>query len=222
MIAPTFRITEIEPGIYLAMFDHRRDVTQSMMRLQEYYEGVSDNIRGKYFSLEDFLHHFTTEDGIFEYTSTWSGFNVPGHIVEEWYTLFYKTDGLTKKEQLLFDNINTIKKSSDKWYLIATSSADKNNRVVEHEVAHGRYYLHDSYKLACDNIISNLDTELYEHFKHVLMNMGYNEYVINDEIQAYFSTSKISELKEWFGTYIDWKSITKKFRKIYKKGVIYE
>lgn len=211
-------IVEIEPGVFYAQFDNQKDLGHCLMRLQEYYEGVSDDIRGKYFTLEEFLHHFTADDGVFDYTHTWRGFNVPGHVVEEWFDLFANSDqGLTDKERQFTNRLLDAKKGSDKWYLIATRKGSDELAVVNHEIAHARYYLDDLYFTNCNRLITEIPRAEFDHMCESLTKMGYTDKVLLDEVQAYLSTSKKPELKHWFGklspeTY----NVVNKFRNLFK------
>ena len=221
-----FTITEVEHRVYHVEFETQRDLAHTMMRLQEYYEGVDDNIRGNYFTLEEFYHHFTNEDGHFEYTKIWSGFNVPGHIVTEWFDLFSNRDRLTFKERQLFIELfQHVNDTSKRWYLIATASTStKHVDVVKHEVAHARYYLSNEYRNECDKLVEEIDATEREAMRSNLMQMGYTTHVIKDEIQAYLSTSKKPELRLFFGKLSPaTMSLVEKFRTHFKsKKIIYE
>lgn len=215
-----FTITEIEPRVFHVEFDNQRDLAHTMMRLQEYYEGADDAIRGQYFTLEEFYHHFTKEDGHFEYTNIWSGFNVPGHIVMNWFDLFYVKDRLTKKENQLITKLFELIDPNDRaarWYLIATSKMNEYGYVVKHELAHARYYLSSEYRKECDTLVEKIDEVEREFMGNTLMHMGYTKHVIKDEIQAYMSTSKKPELRHWFGKLgPETMSLVDKFRKNFK------
>ena len=213
-------ITEIEPRVYHAEFKNQRDLAQSMMRLQEYYESISDEICGQYFTLEEFYHHFTNEDGEFEYTNIWTGFNVPGHIIMQWHSLFAPRDGLTNKENQLFARLFQLIKDSDniRWYLIATSKSDHEHKnAIKHEIAHARYYLNDNYRNKCLELIKEIHDTDYVAIRDLLISMGYSDHVIDDEIQAYMSTGKKADIRRWFSNNrTDINDLINRFRKNFK------
>jgi hypothetical protein len=193
-----FDIEVPETDTYHLRFDNQRDLAQSMMRLQEYYEGASELIRGKYFTLEQFMHHFTDADGDFQYTSIWAGFNVPGNVVDEWRDLFAARDGLTNKEQQIMQRLDQIKDPSKPWYLIATSD-QKDGATLRHEIAHARYHLSSTYRESCRSLIHRINKRDLARMHRWLIRMGYCEEVLDDETQAYLSTSSDAELKSRLG-----------------------
>lgn len=195
----SFKLLTPMEDVYHLRYANQRDLTQSMMRLQEYYEGVSKDIRGRYFTLEQFLHQFTDADGGFYYTQIWGGFNVPGEVVERWAALFKPKDGLTDKENQLLDAIMRRRKGkSGKWYLIATSG-ERDQRTLNHELAHARYYLDSDYRSRCDALTAEMPKRSRKRMEKVLLKMGYNTEVLPDEIQAYLSTSTPKDLSDRFG-----------------------
>ena len=62
-----------------------------------------------------------------------------------------------------------------------------NQDDLNHEIAHGLYYLNKKYKKEMDSLI-NPRTNFYKNFKIELQLMEYSDDVIKDEIQAYCST----------------------------------
>lgn len=215
-----FEILVPEPNVYHVVFDNQRDLAMSMMRLQEYYEGPCDEIRGNYFTMEQFLHYFTDERGEFGYIHQWSGFNVPGHIVEEWMDLFTRDTILMGKEQQMHEAISALRGTSTaKWYLIATTGK-LDSRTVKHEMAHARYYLSEDYRTACDQLVTGMDPRDREMMSRALLDMGYNAVVIQDEIQAYLGTSSAGELDIWFDELTPrTRTVARKLRKLCKDHV---
>lgn len=210
-------VDQLEPDTYQLVFKNQRDLAQSMMRLQEYYEGASDEIRGQYFTLEQFLHHFTDTNGQFNYTHTWSGFNVPGAVVERWYRLFRERDGLTHKEQQLMATLIQARGGAhENWYLIAAT--DGARQTIKHELAHARYYLKEDYRTKCDELTAQLPSKDRKMMRQMLIKMGYADEVIPDEIQAYLATSTRSDLDRWFKPFSeDSAAIIKQFRQLFKE-----
>jgi hypothetical protein len=188
------------------------------MRLQEFYESDNDNLKNKYFTFEDFIHHFTNENGVFNYTSIWSGFNVPSNIITEWYNMFSKQkEGLTNKETQVFDKLfEKTKNINNKWYLIATAKNNSKN-IIRHEIAHGRFSTNELYKNKCLELISKIDVNDYLVINQSLAAMGYREEFFNDEIQAYLSTLSKQDIKIFFGKLCkQTHNIIKEFKLLYK------
>lgn len=218
--AMQFTITELELNTFHVEFDNQRDLVHSMMRLQEFYEGVDDTIRGNYFTLEEFMHHFTTEQCEFKYAETWSGFNVPGATVDEWYRVFSsESAGLTEKETQLMKALFQRKQRQGLWYLIATARRKDSATIIKHELAHARYYLNESYRNACMVTIGLIDPFELEYMRKCLIDIGYVTHVVDDEIQAYLSTSKKPELKFWFGKLSpEMLKLVDEFRRCFKRA----
>lgn len=193
------RVVKPEDGVYHLVFANQRDLAQSMMRLQEYYEGPSNEIRGQYFSLEQFLHHYTHDNGQFSYTDVWGGFNVPGDIADEWHEMF-SIRGLTHKEKQMIDAAIKARGAEKRWYLIATAEGGDGS-TIDHEIAHARYYLRKDYREAVDDIIEDMHPQDRENMEVGLTSMGYCKEVLPDEIQAYLITSGKKDLQLRFGKF---------------------
>jgi hypothetical protein len=216
-----FTISEIESGIFHIQFENQRDLCQSMMRLQEFYEGVDPAIKGQYFTLEEFMHHFTKENGEFLYTKIWSGFNVPGNVVIDWVTLFSAhPQGLTAKEHQIFNKLFLIVDSSNPWYLIATANNNPKN-IIRHEIAHGRFSINEAYNKACLGLLSEINQDDKLAMINSLRSMAYGSDFVDDEIQAYLSTSSNKEIEFWFGKLKpETKEVINKFKKLYKTKIV--
>ena len=203
MNSPTIR--EIVPKVYCLTYDTRYNLCMSFVRIQEFYE--SQRFKGKYFTLEDFMDYWSLEfgNGSFDYPSRWSGFNFPGKVLDNWISLF-TVSNLRDKENILVNKILRKSKFDLKdIYVIGTHKDNKTkerNDIIEHELAHAMYCIYPKYKQSCDKLISTLKSTKWGMVKYVqtagrLKDMGYCDDVIDDEIQAYWSTgnSKDSLLK---------------------------
>lgn len=216
-------VSEIFPKCIHLHFETQYEVTSTMMRLQEFYESPYENIRSKKFPVEEYMDTYAKEMGNFTYNVDWTGFNIPGNTVDE----FFETFGdLLEKEKHLQKIITTAKKKAkitdDHFYLIA-SYADKieGKDVLKHELAHAMYYLDTKYSGEMDDTIMDIpEDELGLLFKG-LISQGYTKEVVLDEIQAYFSTSDMVQLcKDFVTEELPWKRILKCkqiFNKYYSK-----
>ena len=204
---------EIFPNLYHIAMDNQYELTSTFLRLQEFYESPYENIKGRYFSLEEYMDSYAKDQGNFTYTEDWNGFNVPGNIVVNFFTLYsYR---LLKKEINLFKLLIDIIPNffSGNFYLIGTH---KNvNDLIDHEMAHGMFYLKEEYKK--ETLILNKENHHYSPLKDKLCEYGYCDEVIEDEIQAYMGTSSISYLRKKFKNIEFDKEIIKKYRKLFKR-----
>lgn len=180
----------------------------TMGRPEEFYESGHKHLRNKIFTLEQFIETFTNDDGDVSYYKSWSGFNIPGNKLQEFFTYF----SLTKREDALRKLINRTVKKGD-YYVIATKAAD--DLTIAHELIHAHYYLNLEYRRAAQKLVKELDKKIYTVIEKKLLEMGYAQAVIVDEINAYMSTSPASYMKKRFGLVLD-KSKYDPFRKLAK------
>lgn len=66
--------------------------------------------------------------------------------------------------------------------------AVKNSNALNHEIAHGLFYLHPEYKKEMVKLVKNLPVSIKTEMKATLKKLGYTPKVYVDEMQAYMST----------------------------------
>jgi len=189
------KLEKMTDGIYHIYGKDQYEITSTFMRLQEFYESSLRGIRGGYFTLEHYMDSYAKRFGNFTYNSDWVGFNVPGNVVRKFFTVF-EAD-LLDKEELLYQEIEEMIESNDKFYLIGTY---QDGAVVDHELAHAFYYLDIKYKKAMNAITNSLSAKVRKDMFAVITNDGYCKQVLPDELQAYCSTSTMVELTKQFDT----------------------
>ena len=175
--------------LYLT-FPTQKDLTFTMCRPQEFYECNSNKLRGKNFTFEELVDHYTDELGYLTYFSYWSGFNLPSHILEQ----FFNTFELTEREQKL----RTVTKEykNKPYYVIATKKDDV--ETLRHELVHAHYYLNPVYKQEANTLVKHMRPELRKDLAKILKELGYSQNVMIDEINAYMSTSGTKYLRNDF------------------------
>lgn len=179
-------------------FDTQYEVCSTFVRLQEFYESPFGNIRGKVFTLDEFMDTYArNNEGVFSYFEDWAGFNVPGSAIVDFVG---KYNHLRLKEKFLIDCVrDVVGLDSTDFYLIGTYINEKGESAIEHEVAHAFYYLDNKYRETCDEIFMMLPAITRAKISLRLLEIGYTESVIKDEAQAYFATSDIEYLVKLFG-----------------------
>lgn len=170
------------------MFSSQKELTMTMCRPQEYYECNSTKLRGKVFTFEEFIDHYVRDDGYFDYFNFWSGFNIPGYVLEEFFSRFTPTDREKELRKV------TRKFKNKMYYVIAAISEDK--RTIRHELVHAYYYLDPVYKQNVDVIIRHMRKNVRTSMTKELKSWGYASHVMNDEINAYITTSTHKYLTE--------------------------
>jgi len=193
------RIRNPYDGMYHAKFPSRYECAATFLRLQEFYESPFKGFYRTYFTLEEYMDRYAKENGNFTYTTDWEGFNVPGNIVRK----FFKNSSpfwrdMLCKETILYNNMVGVITSKKKFYLIGTSDEDGHD-AVDHEYAHGFWYLNKNYKADQQYLLHRLSGRTRTHLEKCLLKRGYNESVVEDEMQAYLSTATSKDLEKLFG-----------------------
>ena len=181
--------------LLLFTFKTQKEITMTFFRMEEYYESPLKGLFRNHFTVWDFLNESMDEKGNINYFSKWIGFNIPGNHILDWIELHLFS--LTPKEEEVIRHINNKIDVSKPFYIIAAN--EKNTNVMDHEIAHALYYLNPVYKVDMDSLTHSAELHFPENFKRLrryLKDLGYNEKVYNDEIQAYLATEKKSRLKD--------------------------
>ena len=173
----------IAKNIFLLVFDNQREITKTFLRFQEFYE--SPKFKGKIFSLDDFKKWYIVDSpqgkktGKFTYYSDWNGFNIPSSVLKPFYS--GKFNPLTLREKKI---LKIFSKRKDKFYIIGVHRESKNIKIfLQHEIAHGLFFVDDNYRKEVLSVISKFDTKLIE--EELVEKAGYHQEVLLDEIQAY-------------------------------------
>jgi hypothetical protein len=195
-----YTIKEIRKNVLQIEADTQYEIASMFLRPQEYYESPFENIYRNVFTLDEYMDTYAKKNGAFTYYTDWNGFNIPGNILNEFYTKFQYI--LNKKEIELYNLIKSlVNVDKDKYYVIGTCKSSP--VAIKHEVAHAYWYLYSSYKKSMKEIIYNSDEQIISKIEDHLLNMGYKGSMIYDEIQAYLSTG----FKHWLLEHIEWRKI---------------
>jgi hypothetical protein len=188
---------EFDERILHINFTTQHELCATMLRMQEFYESPYTNINGKFFTLKEYKTTCRDDTGIFDYYTAWSGFNIPGYIVIDFYRKFYPH--YYKRELKIYAAIqNFIENYSDNFYIIATFGGADDTSTRDHELAHAMYYLESEYRDNCNDILKQMSLDDLVHVSEKILSMGYNESVLFDEIQAYLSTDSLDQLNKRF------------------------
>ncbi len=209
-----FQLKKICTGIYLLSFDNHVELCSHFIRFQEMYESPSSKFRSKSFELIDYITWYTkknAKDDKFTYFDDWSGFNIPLKVITEWKQL----SDTNNYDRFMLSIAEKIERDAgtDSVYLIGCKSGDET--AVEHEIAHGLYYTDGDYRNEMTELIESLPLNLFKKCCNSLKKMGYDDSVLPDEVQAYFSTGLPSDFPRVDSKYTD--SFIKLFKKYIKK-----
>jgi len=180
-----YKIKEVKPHIFSVVIEDNYDRAMTFCRVQEYYESPNPKFRGKSFNMWDYIKWYSKEYGKgFTYASDWSGFNIPLEVAYNCYDKNY--DMYTPYDEVMekiTHQIYEMNGDSCDGYIIG--SENTKGDTFQHEVCHGLYHTNKVYKKLAKKNIKLLKKEHYEEFKKNLLDMGYTNKVIDDEIQAY-------------------------------------
>ena len=88
------RLEILGDNIYHFVYPNQYLLCSTHIRLQEFFESPFKEIKGKYFTLEQYMDRYAAEYGNFTYFSEWHGMNVPGHVFMKWYHCCVEKSGL--------------------------------------------------------------------------------------------------------------------------------
>lgn len=206
-------VKEIKPRIFAVIIKDDYDRAMLFCRFQEFYESPFDEIRGRFFTLEDLMRVYTKRNKRhhFTYPSDSAGYNIPSDVLLNAFEVFGTS--LNQYDHVMKEIVYFCEKKSKgkPFYLIG---ADKiRSRTMNHEIAHGLYHTNLTYRSSCDNLISQIPKRQYNFIKRGLIRIGYvdEKRIIDDEIQAFLSTGLVDE----FDT-TPIKSLSKDFVKNFK------
>lgn len=208
-------VKKIKPNIFAVSVSDDYDRAMLFCRYQEYYESPYKEIRRKHFTLEYFMRLYCKKRKTpnFQYPSDWGGYNIPSDVLMSAHQLFEST--YNEYDPIMKQIIDFCVKSSKNspFYLIGIDKFNS-TQTMEHELSHGMYYTDSEYRKSCDLLISQMDKNDYNFAKRELIMIGYSndKKIIDDEIQAFFSTGL-------YGGLINkrLKPYTKKFKENFKK-----
>ncbi len=182
----TYNFSQIRKKVILVEAESQYALCSMFLRPQEYYESPYANIRGKYFTLEEYADTYAQDKGAFTYYSDWIGFNIPSEVFVEFVKLFQYT--FTAKENILVNGIrNLIPNLEGKFYIIGVCKGNGNKTALAHETAHAFWYLDKEYQQRMKDLITKLPSRLIESAEKSLLSFGYDSKVVQDEIQAYLA-----------------------------------
>jgi hypothetical protein len=191
-------IVEIKPYIFAVVIKDNYDRSMLFCRYQEYYESPFTEIRGKFFTLEEYMKIYikNNKEKTFTYPNDWAGYNVPSNILIDARKKF--ASSVNMYDLIMNDIIEFCEKESKfrnfnekhPWYLIGVDKLK--SQILNHEIAHGLYYTDLKYKVEMDYHTTNITKTDLKSLKNKLIKMGYvnDDKILNDEIQAHMATGK--------------------------------
>lgn len=196
------KVKQIKPWrIFHFQFKTQYEMCMTMIRLQEFYE--SPKFRDVVFSLEEYMDWYCSEygEGVFTYTDDWKGFNIPSHIIQEFFSRYrhqtLNSPMLRPKEYDFLEILEAALKEpltspeQKPFYIIGTVGGDL--ETMEHEMCHALFYLIPEYREEAKKVIKKYKLKT---LRKTLLEEGYHKEVLVDEIQAYVLTGLLEGVRE--------------------------
>src|SRR3989344_8739370 len=177
------KLTEIFDNIFHLHFPTQQELASTFLRFHDHYE--SPQFKGKIFTLDEFERWYIANSpggksmGKCTYAEDWSGFNIPSHILNPFYEGSF--DPLSESEVAFLELFKDKKET--KFYVIGSFGEEQ--ECLNHEIAHALYYTQPEYKARVLEVLTAMDLEDRNTIAAALLEMGYDESVLDDEIQAY-------------------------------------
>ena len=167
------------------------------LRSQEYYESIFEEIINKQFKFSRFQDLYKQHYGKKEFTygADWSGFNIPSTILEE--CMFnVPEEEMNTYDKKMLSIIYTIKEreGNSKYYLLGVDELA--NDLLEHEFAHAMWFTCPEYKKMMADINLELDSDIKDMMCKCIIEYGYADHVLADELQAYTATGLGAKMKQ--------------------------
>lgn len=200
-----YTLKEVRPNIFAVIVPDDYDRAMLFCRVQEFYESDSELFKEQDFSIWDYMKWYSAKNkGVFTYTKDWDGFNIPFKVVLNCMVGNKEATPYDKVMEDIIDQILLTENPADA-YIIGVKS-DK-SQTFKHELCHALYHTNISYKTKADNITNDeMNVSIYDALYYNLIEIGYDESVINDEIQAYMMTNYKSKYFSK-GVPMDWLTI---------------
>jgi hypothetical protein len=186
--------------------DSQEELGRTFIRFQEYYESPNPDFRGKIFTLGVVRQWYSVKYGADTYHHDWTGFNFPSKILLPFKQGLF--DPLTSEE---IELLNLFKYRHDNFYIMGA----QNSATLRHELSHALYDSNEKYRNEIDSYIKKNKRGLAKTRKYIL-DKGYAEEVLNDEIQAYITHNDDQTIISSTDPHIilDINKIYKKYRKL--------
>lgn len=184
-----FRLRRVYDRIYMLTFEEQYDLAMHFLRYQEFYESGNERFKGNAFRISDYMRWYSLQnDNNFSYPADWSGFNIPSRVIEDVYRAGIPDENAYDITMRAVYETLTQREGDKSWYLIGCVD---NAPEIEHELAHGLWFIDRRYALSMCGHIEKLKSEnrlIYDTAQEVLIDAGYSKDVVPDELQAYFAT----------------------------------
>jgi len=210
----SMKVTNLTDRIFHVEMPYKHLLAMTFLRFQEYHE--SPKFHGKVFTLEEYMEWYAIEGrkrpGHFTYDKDWHGFNIPSRVLKPFCK--GKFDPLTNKERAL---LKIFEDRHGKFSIMGTAEDDKHHDdTLEHEFCHGLLYTIGKYRRM---VLAKLRESDDGEVRELLLEWGYLENVLDDEVQAYAIVKPEYIMKHLHNT-SNFEELSKQLRAIYRETLL--
>ncbi len=206
-----YTLKEVKDNIFAVIVPNDYDRAMLFCRVQEFYESDSEQFVNADFDMWEYVRWYSMKNkNSFTYAKDWSGFNIPFKVAVNCMIAIKNKTPYDDIMEEIIDDILRNHNYSLSIYIIGTNT--DSGSTFKHEICHALYYTSKIYKETADVLTSLIPKKYKKIFKDNLIALGYNESVIDDEIQAYMMTNYKSKYFSK-GVPTDWMKRTHEYYK---------
>jgi hypothetical protein len=182
----TYTLQEVKPNVFVVLLEDNYNLPMLFCRVQEFYESPNEDFRNKKFSIWEYMEWYSKNGkGSFTYPSDWAGFNIPYPVLRDCMEVHFPNKEFENPyDSTMYEIYETLKsRGTDNIYILGTQTNEGD--TFNHEVCHGLFFTNPKYKEKALEFVDSIDKDIMENFRQNLLNIGYTDSVVKDEVQAY-------------------------------------
>ena len=182
----SYTLQEVKPNVFVVLLEDNYNLPMLFCRVQEFYESPNEDFRGKKFSIWEYMEWYSKNGkGSFTYPSDWAGFNIPYPVLRDCMELqFPNKEFASPYDKTMYEIYETLKERGvENMYILGTQKNEGD--TFNHEVCHGLFFTNPEYREEALSFVESINENVMESFRKNLLDIGYTESVVKDEVQAY-------------------------------------
>ena len=181
-----YTLQEVKPNVFVVLLEDNYNLPMLFCRVQEFYESPNEDFRGKKFSIWEYMEWYSKNGkGSFTYPSDWAGFNIPYPVLRDCMELHFPNKEFESPyDKTMYEIYETLKERGvENMYILGTQKNEGD--TFNHEVCHGLFFTNPEYREEALSFVESINENVMESFRKNLLDIGYTESVVKDEVQAY-------------------------------------
>lgn len=182
----SYTLQEVKPNVFVVLLEDNYNLPMLFCRVQEFYESPNEDFRGKKFSIWEYMEWYSKNGkGSFTYPSDWAGFNIPYPVLRDCMELHFPNKEFESPyDKTMYEIYETLKERGiENMYILGTQKNEGD--TFNHEVCHGLFFTNPEYREEALSFVESINENVMESFRKNLLDIGYTESVVKDEVQAY-------------------------------------